>query len=178
MRDIDALRDGTAVRVRERLPGITPSHMCSRCPTFFRARDRFYLTARHETTLHGIAVWPRGQARIRIEAADDGLLFVFDDRLWALVPDGDVPRLLGDFWRPGSHDMISWSRRRGFSIRLEPAKNGRANVRVDPPGPHFVLLVAKTWAQEGRLRSAWETVDRLQEIGAEPVVFGPSEVMS
>jgi hypothetical protein len=179
LNDIQDLQDGTAVRVRERLPGISPSHMCSRCPTFFCARDRYFLTARHEETVHGITVWPHRQARVRIELTDDGLLFAFADTLWALLLHTEVPMLLEDhFWGHGRRDMISWSRRRGFSIRLIPDGDGKAAVHVDPPGPHFSLLVAKTWAQENMLRSADQTVTALHELGTDPVVFGPSEVAS
>jgi hypothetical protein len=179
VRDIQDLREGAAVRVRERLPGISPSHMCTRCPTFFCARDRYYLTARHEESVHGITVWPHGRASVRIELADDGLLFVFGDAIWALLPDTDVPALLADhFWGRGRRDIISWSRRRGFSIQLIPDGDGKANIRVDPPGPHFSLLVAKTWTQENSLRSAGATLATLRQIGTAPVVFGSSEPSS
>lgn len=177
--DVDAVRNGTAVRVRERLPGITPTHMCTRCPTFFRARDRFYLTARHEEGVHGIAVWPHGRTRIRIELTKDGLVFVFDGSKWALVPAGDVPLLVSDhFWGHGQREIVSWSSRRGFAIRLAPDGKGKASLRVKPPGPHFTLLVAKTWAQENFLGSLDQTVATLDDIGARPLVFEPSEVPS
>lgn len=179
LRDVQDLQEGTAVRVRERLPGISPSHMCSRCPTFFCARDRYYLTARHEQTVHGIKVWPHGRASVRIENANDGLLFVFDETLWALVPEADMPMLLRDhFWAHGERDIISWSSRRGLSIRLIPDGEGKVDIRVDPPGPRFSLLVAKTWAQDNMLRSADRTVAHLERIGAGPVVFGPSGMPS
>jgi hypothetical protein len=174
LRDIQDLREGAAVRVRERLPGISPTHMCTRCQTLFCARDRYFLTARHEETVYGIAVWPHGRARMRIELAKDGLLFVFGDTLWALVPDVDIPALLGDhFGGHGQRQIISWSRRRGFSVRLIPDGDGRRNIHVDPSGPHFSLLVAKTWAQDKLLRSADPTVATLRQIGADPVVIGP-----
>lgn len=177
MQDVQSLRDGTAVRVRQGLPGIAPTHMCTRCPTFFCGRDRYYLTARHEESVHGIAVWPHGQSRVRIELGDDGMLFVFGDTIWVLLPAIEVPMLISDHFRgKGQRDMIFWSRRRGFSIQLVPAGTGKANVRVDPPGPHFSLLVAKTWAQQNMLRNAQQTLETLDDIGAAPFMFGQADV--
>lgn len=177
IRDVEALRTGAAVRVRDRLPGITPSHMCAHCPTFFRSDDRFYLSARHDENVHGIAVWPHGRARVRIELAGRGMAFVFGDTTWALLRPDDVTEVTTDFfWGSGRREIISWSSRRGFSIRLAPDGEGRAAIRVDPPGPHFGLLVAKTWAQENALRNADFTLSTLAELGISPLAVGPADV--
>lgn len=173
--DAQALRSGAAVRVRERIPGISPSHMCTRCPTFFGHRDRFYLTARHETSTYGIAVRPHRRARLRIELVDDGLGFLFPDGSWILLPDGDFPKILSDYFSGyQGMEIIGWSSRRGFDVRLTTLEPGALQLKVDPPGPRFPLLVAKTWARDNELRRADHCAETLSVIGAHPVVFTPT----
>jgi hypothetical protein len=151
--------------------------MCTYCPTFFRSNDRFYLTFRHDENVHGIAVWPHGRARVRIELTGGGMAFVFGDTTWALLRPGDVARVSTHFfWGSGRREIFSWSRRRGFSMRLAPDSDGQATMRVDPPGPHFNLLVAKTWAQENSLHTADITLAALAGIGVTPMACGPADV--
>jgi hypothetical protein len=96
--EINAIQKGNAVRVGKRLPDIEPTHFCSLCPTFFRWRDRFYLTARGEKGVHGIGVWPHRQARVRIEMAADGVVFLFGNTNWILADNDTFQRVVSDFF--------------------------------------------------------------------------------
>lgn len=177
MRDIEALKSGVAVRVREHLPGITPSHMCSRCPTFFCLGDRFYLTALHDQPIHGIAVWPHGGARVRIEPRGQRLVFVFGDSTWMMLGEGDLQMMLADFFgRDERQEMVAWSRRRGFSVGLTPNGTRTVRLRVSPPGPHFLLAVAKSWSRANRVRTRDQMVASLAHIDIEPLVLGSAGV--
>lgn len=179
MSDMRALETGTAVRARERLPGIVPSHFCSVCPTFFQGRDRFYLTARREKAVHGIAVWPHSRARVRLELTEGGFVFLFRSKAWVMVASEQFPLVMNDFfWGHGRREVISWSRRRGFGTRLVSAGDNHAQLKVDPAGPHFPLLVIKSWAQENDLRNSEQTVDTLELVGVDPIVFGLDGVPS
>lgn len=173
MSDIRAVENGSAVRVREELPGIVPTHFCNACPAFFRAKDRFYLTARRENGVHGIAVWPHDERSVTVESSPDGLVVLFQDGASVLIPGYDFPVLLDDYFaRQQRGELVSWARRRGFAIRLVPSGVGQARIRVQPSEPHFVLLVAKLWLRENWVRSIDDVVYALEAIGADPVIFG------
>lgn len=177
--DMTAIQMGAAVRVGKRLPDIEPTHLCSLCPTFFRWRDRFYLTARREKGVHGIGVWPHRQARVRIEMAADGVVFLFGNTNWILANNDTFQRVVSDFfWGHGQREIITWARRRGFKVRLVPTGNGQARLKVDPGGCHFPLLVVKSWAQANDIRDSEVASLAFEEIGASPVVFGPPKVPS
>lgn len=177
--DMREIQRGAAVRVGGRLPGIVPTHVCSVCPTYFRGRDRFYLTARREKEVHGIAVWPHSEARVRIELANEGLVFLFGDSAWILASNDTFQRVTSDFfWGHGQREIISWARRRGFTVRIVPNGTGKAALKIDPAGPHFPLLVIKTWAQTQELRDIEIATMALSELGVNPVIFGPSAMPS
>lgn len=164
-----------AVQVSRDLPGIEPTHFCTRCPTFFRSRDRFYLTAQHGDGVHGISVWPHGERHLSIEVGEEGLLLTFHDSASVLVSRHDSSRIAGDFFGSRcSDDITAWGRRRGFDVRVVPVSDMTAELRVDPPGPHFVLLVTKAWFRWNEVRSTEDGVDLLEWIGARPVLFPPT----
>jgi hypothetical protein len=177
--DIRALQNGSAVRATRDLPGIEPSHFCTKCPTFFRAKDRFYLTALRETAVHGIGVWAHHEPRLRLELGPDGLVALFNDSNSVLIPTDDSSCVFNDFfWGRGQKEIVTWSRRRGFAVRIEPRGLGNAEVQVDPAGPHFVLLVAKSWLRGSWVRTREDLVWSLEDVGAKPIVFRPQEVHS
>lgn len=177
--EMEAIQKGEAVRVGNRLPGIVPSHSCTQCPTFFQSRDRFYLTVRREEEIHGIAVWPHRQARVRIELTREGLVFLFGQSMWILVSNEAFGKVTSDFfWGHGQREIISWARRRGFTVRIVPTGNGHAALKVDPTGPHFPLLVIKAWAQSQEIRDGEVAAMTLSELGVQPVVYGPSVMPS
>lgn len=163
--------------ISEDLPGITPTHICDRCYTVFRSRDRFYLRANQHEAIHGIAVWPHGQRRLRIEVTDDGPIVMFDDRASVLIPRDDTMFLATDFFRGCAEgEIVAWARRRGFSLRLRPTAAGYTDLVVDPPGPHFILAVTKSWFQRHEIRCTEDGIYHLEKVSVRPVLFPPSAV--
>lgn len=160
------------------LPGIEPSHVCSQCPTFFRSRDRFYLTALDGQGIHGISVWPHRESPLVIEIGDEGLFATFRDGASVLVSRDDAHLILTDFFRGlTEREIEAWASRRGFGLRLVPAsQQGIADLVVDRPGPHFVLRVTKSWFQLQDIRCTEAGIDHLESIGVEPVLFPPLSV--
>ena len=164
-----------AVTISRDLPGIEPSHFCSRCPTFFQGRDRFYLTAHHDRGVHGITVWPHREIRVSIEIGEEGLVVGFADGASALVSRDDTRHIATSFFRRLTEEEISaWASRRGFRLRMVAARNGTADLVVDRPGPHFVLLVTKSWFQANEIRSTDDGIPLLETAGARPVLFRPT----
>lgn len=162
------------VSVSRDLPGIEPSHFCSRCPTWFRSRDRFYLTAVHDRGVHGIAVWPHGDRRISVEIGEEGLVCTFDDGASALISRGDTSGIATSFFRRFTEwEIWSWASRRGFRLRIVPAGDGTADLVVDRVGPHFVLLVTKSWFRANHIRDSEDGVACLEAEGVSPVLFQP-----
>lgn len=177
MADIRSLEARAAVRVRERLPGIEPSHFCTRCPTFFRCRDRFYLTSIREDMVHGIAVWPHHERRLRVEWGRDGLVLMFSDGATVLVTHDEIPAVLDDFfWGNGHNEIDSWARRRGFDVRLTPRGQGLVSVRFEPSGPHLPLLVVKAWLRNRWARSCEDALGVLAAVGTRPQLFPPADL--
>lgn len=165
----------SGLQVSRDLPGIRPTHFCTRCPTFFRSRDRYYLTAQHGEGVHGISVWPHRSRHLSIEVCEEGLFLTFSDSASVLVARDDTARIAGDFFRRHSNlDIAAWGRRRGFEVRVIPVSDTSANLRVEPPGPHFALLVTKAWLQSNEVRSTEDGVYLLESIGARPVLFPPT----
>lgn len=175
----DLVRDDTMVEASRDLPGIEPSHFCSRCPTFFRGRDRFYLTGQHGVGVYGIAVWPHHDRHLSIEMADDGLIATFNDGASTLITRDDTNLVATDFFRGSSEEeIVSWARRRGFALKLVISEDGIADLVVEEPGPHFILATAKAWFQEKEIRRTEDGIDWLEIIGATPVLFPPTMVQT
>jgi hypothetical protein len=169
--------DDAMVRASRDLPGIEPSHFCSRCPTFFRGRDRFYLTAQHDVGVYGIAVWPHHDRHLSIEVGEDGLIATFSDGASTLIPRQDTNLIATDFFRGSNEDgIVSWAKRRGFGLRLDVSHGGIADLVVDRPGPHFILSTVKAWFQDKEIRCTEDGIDWLETIGATPVLFPPTMV--
>lgn len=165
------------VEVSSDLPGIDPSHFCSRCPTFFRSKDRFFLTARHGVGVHGITVWPHGERHLSIEVGEDGLVATFHDGASVLISRDDMTYVATNFFqRSSEREIETWARRRGFGLRVVTARAGTADLVVDRPGPHFMLLVFKSWFQIHEIRHTEDGIDHLESVGVEPVLFPPSTV--
>lgn len=169
--------DGEAVEVSRGLPGIDPSHLCSRCPTFFRGKDRFYLTEQHGVGVHGIAVWPHHERHLSIEVCADGLVVTFDDGASVLISREATSLVATSFFRTFTErDIETWASRRGFELRVVPTRERTADLVVDRPGPHFPLLVTKAWFQSNEIRCTEDGIDYLETIGADPVLFPPTTV--
>lgn len=166
------------VAVSRDLPGIEPSHVCSECPTFFRSRDRFYLTALDRRGIHGIAVWPHGERPLSIEIGEEGMVATFHDGASVLISRDDAHFVSTDFFRGlDEQEVEDWACRRGFGLRLVPAPEmGVADLVVDRPGPHFILRVTKSWFQSNEIRCTEDGIYHLETIGVEPVLFPPLTV--
>lgn len=167
---------GEAVEVSRDLPGIDPTHFCSRCPTFFRSRDRFYLTAQHEIGVHGIAVWPHHDRHVAIEVGEAGLVACFEDGATVLISRDDTSHISTSFFRTlTEREIVRWAARRGFELRLVPTPQpGVADLVVDRSGPHFMLVVTKAWFQSQEIRRTEDGIYSLESIGVEPVLFPPA----
>ena len=177
MADVRSLEAGTAVRVRERLPGINPSHFCTRCPTFFRRRDRFYLTSLREDAVHGISVWPHHGSRLRVELGPDGLVTMFADGSTVMVPDDGIAHIVDDHFRGhGKNEVVEWSTRRGFDVQLVPKGDDYVNLDVAPSGPHFPLLVVKSWMRDRRVRVREDLLAELETADVAPIHFPPADL--
>lgn len=89
---------------------------------------------RHGEGVHGIAVWPHGHARIRLEANGSGLVALFADTSSILIPDDGMTLLISDhFVRNGA--ILAWSRRRGIDVGLVVDGPGRTVLKIRPSGP-------------------------------------------
>lgn len=175
----DETGNAMAVSVSRDLPGIDPSHLCSRCPTFFRSRDRFYLTGQHGAGIYGIAVWPHREPHLSIEVGQDGLVATFHDGASVLIAKDDANLIATDFFRRSSADgIVAWARRRGFGLEVVGAGVGIADLVVDTPGPHFILVATKAWFQARDVRCIEDGIDWLETIGATPVLFPPTMVQA
>lgn len=174
----DSLNGQELLAVSRDLPGIEPSHVCSQCPTFFRGRDRFYLTALDGRGIHGIAVWPHRERPLSIEIGEEGMVATFHDGASVLISRDDAHHVPSDFFRGlTERDIEAWASRRGFGLRLVPAAQpGVADLVVDRPGPHFILRVTKSWFHSNDIRCTEDAIYDLEAIGVEPVLFPPLSV--
>jgi hypothetical protein len=165
----------SVVQISDDLPGIEPTHICERCGSVFRGRDRFYLRAQDRLGIHGIAVWPHRERRIRIEIGEDGLVVLFDDSASVLIPREETSQLVTDFFRGCSDDRVkAWASRRGFSLTLRTVAAGQTDLVVYPPGPHFILAVTKSWFQRNEIRCTEDGIYHIELTGARPVLFPPA----
>jgi hypothetical protein len=168
------LEDDGAVSVSRDLHGIEPSHFCSRCPTFFRGRDRYYLTGQHGGSIYGIAVWPHRERHLSIEVGQDGLVVTFEDGSSVLITREDSNLIATDFFRGSSaDDIVAWAGRRGFGLKVVGSGAGIVDLVVDQPGPHFILVSTKAWFQANQISDTEHGIYCLEEIGAAPILFPP-----
>lgn len=98
----------------------------------------------------------------------------FDDGSSALVSRDDTSCIATSFFRRSTElEIYSWASRRGFRLRIVPAGDGTADLVVDRAGPHFVLLVTKSWFQANQIRHSEDGVACLEAEGVSPVLFQP-----
>lgn len=98
----------------------------------------------------------------------------FDDNSSALVSRDDTRCIATSFFRRSTEREIwSWASRRGFRLRIVPAGNGSADLVVDRVGPHFVLLVTKSWFRENHIRDSEDGIACFEADGVRPVWFQP-----
>lgn len=101
----------------------------------------------------------------------------FDDGASALISRGDTSGIATSFFRRFTEwEIWSWASRRGFRLRIVPAGDGTADLVVDRVGPHFVLLVTKSWFRANHIRDSEDGVACLEADGVSPVLFQPSGV--
>lgn len=114
-----------------------------------------------------------------MELGAEGLVMMFADGASILVVNDDISALLNDFFEGyGKNRIVTWASRRGCEIRLVPQGGSRVSVEVAASGPHFSLLVAKSWLRNTSVRSCADALVALDAVGAQPLFFPPAEMLA
>lgn len=71
-------------------------------------------------------------------------------------------------------EIKGWARRRGFRLTLRQLGMAQADLVVDRPGPHFILVLAKSWFQRNETRCSEDGIYDIEQTGARAVLFPPA----